>query len=63
MKKNLDLKAEIVRRFGTQGAFAKALKWDEAKLSRIINGWIPPEPERRAMAKKLQVPVEQIFSL
>jgi hypothetical protein len=60
--KNWDLKAEIVRRFGTQGAFAKALGWDEAKLSRIINGWIPPEPERCAMADKLELNVEDLFS-
>jgi hypothetical protein len=59
--KNLALKAEIVRRFGTQGKFAKAIGWEENKLSLVINGWVPPEKDRVLFAKTLKIKVEEIF--
>jgi hypothetical protein len=62
MEKN-ELKSLIIRRFGTQGACAKALGWYESKLSQIMQGWTPPEPDRKALAEALEIPVEEIFSL
>ena len=61
--KNIELKSLIIRRFGTQGACAKALGWYESKLSQIVKGWTPPEPDRKALAAALEIPVEKIFSL
>jgi len=53
--KNLNLKAEIIRQFGTQGALAEKLGWDQAKLSLIVNGWLPPERDRKVLAEVLGV--------
>jgi len=38
MRKRLDLKAEIVRRFQSQWRFAQAVGEPEAIVSRVLNG-------------------------
>ena len=60
MEKN-ELKSIIIRRFGTQGACAHALGWKEPKLSQVMNGWTPPEPDRQALADILELKVKEIF--
>ena len=47
---NMELKIELLRRFGTQVEAAKALGIRESKLSYIIRGHAEPnEQERRAL--------------
>ena len=42
MRTNLDLKAELIRRWGSQTASARALGLSESRLSRLIHGWSVP---------------------
>ena len=51
---NLDLKAELIRRFGTQVEAANRLGIREAKLSYIVRGHAEPsEMERVALEQGL----------
>ena len=51
---NLDLKAELIRRFGTQVVAANRLGIREAKLSYIVRGHADPsEIEREALEQAL----------
>lgn len=64
MKRNLELRAAIVRLFDTQAVFAEALGkgWDDARISRIINGReVLSRPDQEMFATTLRVPREQIF--
>lgn len=64
MKRNLALKAAIVRLFDTQANFAKELGkgWDDARISKIISGReILTEAEQEMFAQKLEIDVAEIF--
>ena len=43
---NLELKAEIIRRYGSQANFSTALKLDESLVSRVVRGRRTLEPGR-----------------
>ena len=54
MHVNLELKAELIRRFGSQVVAAQHMGIRESKLSYIIRGHSPPsERERWALEKSL----------
>ena len=54
MDVNLELKAELIRRFGSQVVAAQHMGIRESKLSYIIRGHSPPsDRERRALEKSL----------
>ena len=51
---NLELKAELIRRYGSQIEAAKALGLAENRLSYIVRGHIKPsERERKALEDAL----------
>lgn len=59
---NYTLKTEIMKKFGSQIAFASKLKISEGLLSKIVRGWRPATPElRREIAQKLGVNEGKIF--
>jgi plasmid maintenance system antidote protein VapI len=60
---NLNLKAELIRRFGSQVEAAKALGFRENRISRIVRGHSPPTPrERQALEEALgKTLVERLF--
>lgn len=60
---NLELKVELIRRFGSQAAAARALAMRESKLSRIIRGWeIPSKREIEIFERVLGRPlVKKVF--
>jgi len=43
-----NLKIAIAEQFGSQLAFAAAVKIHAVRLNRILNGWLDPTPEERA---------------
>lgn len=45
---NMELKIAIIRRFGSQIRAFKPLRTDEARLSRLVNGYYQPTPKERA---------------
>ena len=47
-----NLKAELIRKFGTQCDAANALRMSESRLSRIIRGRYAPKPEERQKIRK-----------
>src|SRR5262245_54581437 len=47
-----NLKAELIRRFGTQSDAADALRISESRLSRIVRGRYAPKPEERQKLRK-----------
>jgi hypothetical protein len=49
---NIDLKVELIRRFGTQVVAAKQLKIREAKLSYLLHGHAEPNQREREALKK-----------
>ena len=38
----VELRVDIIRKFGTQGNFAKELGWTENKLSKMMQGRYTP---------------------
>jgi len=57
-----DLKAEIIRKDGTQYAFAARLGIRESFISSIIQGRrILPESEKKIWSRHLGVSVEKLF--
>jgi len=59
---NLELKAEIIRRFGSQVNFAMAIKEDESFVSRIINGRRTLKAEdKEKWARALGTKPEKLF--
>lgn len=55
-KLNRDLKAAIVRQYGSQARFACRLKMDEGKLSKIVHGRKDlDEKEKARWARLLKV--------
>jgi len=44
---NIDLKVELIRRFGSQVVAAKQLKIGESKLSYLVRGHVEPNPHER----------------
>jgi transcriptional regulator with XRE-family HTH domain len=59
---NYILKARIIERFGSQVDFARLLGISEDRLSRVIHGRImPKENERDLIARKLGVPMTELF--
>lgn len=39
----VELKVDIIRKFGTQAAFAKEIGWNENKLSKMMQGKYTPD--------------------
>ena len=59
---NRELKARIIRAFGTQMDFARLLGISEDRMSRIIHGRVTPkELERKAIAEKLNASEAELF--
>ena len=59
---NLELKAQIVRKYGSQANFAQAVKADETVISRVIRGRRPLKPEdREKWARALGRRPEELF--
>jgi plasmid maintenance system antidote protein VapI len=59
---NLILKAEIIRKFGSQLRFAKALDIQELRLSKIIHGRAQPTAtEIMLMAQLLKMNPQDLF--
>jgi hypothetical protein len=48
---NIDLKVELIRRFGTQIVAAKALNIGESKLSYLVRGHVEPNPQEREILR------------
>jgi len=48
---NIDLKVEIIRRYGSQVVAAKKLKIGESKLSYLVRGHVEPNPQEREILK------------
>jgi transcriptional regulator with XRE-family HTH domain len=60
---NNELKAQIIRKFTTITAFARAIGVREDRVSKIIHGrTIPTANERALICNKLGVPEREIFS-
>ena len=59
------LKVRILTVYRRQGAFAKAIKMSDVRLSRIVNGKANPTDEEKALiARKLGVgDIEVLFSM
>jgi hypothetical protein len=49
---NIDLKVELIRRFGSQVVAAKRLKIHESKLFHLVRGHEEPNPRERDVLKK-----------
>lgn len=49
---NLTLKAELIRRYGSQVEAAKSLKISESRLSYLVRGHITASPRVRAKLAK-----------
>jgi len=63
MKPNLELKYQIIKKFGSQADFAMALKCDESVISRILRGRRPMDPlTARLWSETLNIDVTQFFS-
>jgi plasmid maintenance system antidote protein VapI len=59
---NLTLKAEIVRRYGSQANFAQAMKTHEPIISQVIHGRRNLEPEEQERwAQALGERPEELF--
>jgi hypothetical protein len=48
---NIDLKVELIRKFGSQVVAAKRLKIREAKLSYLVRGHAEQNPKEREILK------------
>lgn len=60
---NLPLKAEIIRKCGSQAQFARDLGIHDSGVSRVVRGWKELSDEQKAVwADILQVEVGEIFS-
>jgi transcriptional regulator with XRE-family HTH domain len=60
--KNLTLKAEIIRKYGTQAHFAEIAGMREDQISKIIHGRLrPTADEKFIIAKKLGLPETVLF--
>jgi len=60
---NNELKAQIIRKFSTITAFARAIGAREDRVSKIIHGrTIPTADERVLICEKLGVRESEIFS-
>jgi hypothetical protein len=60
---NNELKAQIIRKFSTITAFARAIGAREDWVSKIIHGRVIPTAEERVLiCKKLGVRESEIFS-
>ena len=55
---NLELKAALVRHYGSQVRASKELGIHERKLSRLIHGYDQPSPREREIIKKLGVKLD-----
>ena len=61
--KNLELKAAIIRRFGTQYVFAQALGRPEPIVSNVIRGRLRlPDDEQVKWAKLLKADPKVLFA-
>lgn len=59
---NLELKAQIIRRFGKQWLFARAAKVDPSDVSRAITGQRKVKPDQQAQwARILGCRAQDIF--
>ena len=59
---NLRLKMAILQKFRTQQEFSLAAGIGETMISKFVRGFkIPSEAQKEAMAKALNMPVEELF--
>jgi hypothetical protein len=59
---NYTLKTEIMKKYGSQIAFASELGISEGLLSKIVRGWRPATRElRKQIARKLGIEEQEIF--
>lgn len=62
MEKNLKLKAEIVRKYGSQAGFAAVIGRSPVYVSQAVTGAVvPSEVERRLWAKVLGCDEHELF--
>lgn len=62
MNQNFELKAAIIRRFGSQVIFCREVSMREIRLSRLINGRaVPTTEEKTLISQKLSISVDEIF--
>lgn len=54
---NIDLKVELIRRFGSQLVAAKQLKIGESKLSYLVRGHAEPNHHEARFLELLSVPI------
>lgn len=47
MQVNYQLKAELIRRFGSQQRCARALRMRASRLSNLVRGWEKPNAKER----------------
>jgi hypothetical protein len=55
------LRGEIIKKYGSQKIFSKAIGWRQTRLSMVIQGWLPPKEERQFLADMLGVETKEIF--
>jgi hypothetical protein len=59
---NFELKALIIRKFGSQVVFSRVVGLAEDRVSRFIHGrTTPTDEEKRNIARKLGVSTDEIF--
>lgn len=59
---NIKLKGEIIKKFGSQFAFAHAIKWHEGSVSRIIRGHqVLDDNAKRVWADALGIDLTTLF--
>jgi plasmid maintenance system antidote protein VapI len=59
---NKELKGEIIKRYGSQFAFAHAIGWHEASISRVIRGHhVLDDDTKRRWSEVLGVSVKILF--
>ncbi len=59
---NRELKAEIIRKFGSQFAFSLFLGWHEARVSKVVRGRLTlDDATKQEWAQLLEAPVDRLF--
>lgn len=60
----VELRVDIIRKFGTQGNFAKELGWTENKLSKMMQGrYTPNLDEVICIAEKLGLEEKRFLTI
>ena len=62
MKSNFELKAAIIRRFGSQVNFCRETGMMENRVSRLISGRVSASPEEKDLiSQKLECEIAEIL--